>query len=255
MLLLTIFRTPASATSSTNPISYKANVNRAKTKKWADAKPASYGGDDWGDDDDYDLPPAPVSKPTGFRQQGQAIQGGQTQSPIVGDKKNYGDLPPVPSETSRTRVNSFDADDEKRKFSSGPVLQSTPAPLIPPGPATRFSQITGQPSSRLASSPPALSISTQVTAPSTLAGVRKAIALSPDSQSSRGDDLGPGRTNSTDTSSVVSPISDSRTPSVDYQARRDYSPSAIVPPLHTRASPAPQSAIDSPAAKLAPKEK
>ncbi|KFY13884.1 hypothetical protein V491_06233, partial [Pseudogymnoascus sp. VKM F-3775] len=34
------------------PVSYQANVNRQKTKKWVDAKPGNYGGDDWGDDYD-----------------------------------------------------------------------------------------------------------------------------------------------------------------------------------------------------------
>jgi hypothetical protein len=34
-------------------LSYQTIVNRQKTKKWADAKPANYGGDDWGDDEDW----------------------------------------------------------------------------------------------------------------------------------------------------------------------------------------------------------
>ena len=42
---------------SNTPISYRANVNRQKTKKWAEAKKIDYGGDDWGDDDDYDHGP------------------------------------------------------------------------------------------------------------------------------------------------------------------------------------------------------
>ncbi|KAK0111825.1 hypothetical protein ONS96_001093 [Cadophora gregata f. sp. sojae] len=56
---------------------------------------------------------------------------------------------------------------------------------------------------------------------------------------------GPGRVN-TGGSSITSPISDIRTPSAssDFQARRDFSPSAVPPPLTTRASPAPQSATE-----------
>ncbi|KAJ3560430.1 hypothetical protein NPX13_g9305 [Xylaria arbuscula] len=63
--------------------SYKANVNRTKTRKWVEAKVQSYDGDDWGNDydDEYDdgndehyepepMPPKPT-KLTGFRQPGQ----------------------------------------------------------------------------------------------------------------------------------------------------------------------------------------
>ncbi|KAI0503224.1 hypothetical protein F5B22DRAFT_560683 [Xylaria bambusicola] len=63
--------------------SYKANVNRTKTRKWVEAKVQNYDGDDWGNDydDDYDdgddqpyepepMPPK-ITKPTGLRQPGQ----------------------------------------------------------------------------------------------------------------------------------------------------------------------------------------
>lgn len=42
--------TPASAGS--DPISFRANVNRSKTKRWVEAKQYSYDGGDWGDEDD-----------------------------------------------------------------------------------------------------------------------------------------------------------------------------------------------------------
>lgn len=109
--LLTMSRSPQSAGGSS--ISYQTNVNRQKTRKWAEAKPVDYGGDDWGDDDEYDPPPPPISKPTGLRQQGKSA----ANSPVV-DKK-YGELPPLPGASNpRPRANSFDADDEKRDFSS-----------------------------------------------------------------------------------------------------------------------------------------
>ncbi|KAE8390933.1 hypothetical protein BDV23DRAFT_154146 [Aspergillus alliaceus] len=43
------------------PISFKTNVNRAKTKRWVEAKKISYDGNDWGDDefDEYDEDPTP----------------------------------------------------------------------------------------------------------------------------------------------------------------------------------------------------
>ena len=68
--------TPTSATSQAP--SYKTNVNRAKTKRWVEAKSYSYDGDDWGDVDDYDEypgydEPEPPAKPTGLRQRGQSL--------------------------------------------------------------------------------------------------------------------------------------------------------------------------------------
>ncbi|KAF2965880.1 hypothetical protein GQX73_g7704 [Xylaria multiplex] len=66
-----------------NNSSYKANVNRTKTRKWVEAKVQSYDGGGWGDDDydDYDdsndqydepEPPPPKNlKPAGPRQPGQ----------------------------------------------------------------------------------------------------------------------------------------------------------------------------------------
>ena len=36
------------------PPNFKTNVNRAKTKRWVEAKSYTYDGDDWGDADEYD---------------------------------------------------------------------------------------------------------------------------------------------------------------------------------------------------------
>uniref|UniRef100_A0A093VP44 Uncharacterized protein n=1 Tax=Talaromyces marneffei PM1 TaxID=1077442 RepID=A0A093VP44_TALMA len=45
--------TPLSPASQANqPVSFKTDINRKKTKKWVAAKSYSYDGDDWGDDDD-----------------------------------------------------------------------------------------------------------------------------------------------------------------------------------------------------------
>ncbi|KAG9711765.1 hypothetical protein KCU73_g17085, partial [Aureobasidium melanogenum] len=52
--------------------SFKTNVNRSKTRKWAEAKNYSYDGDDWGGYDPYDEygsyddkqdPPLPAASP------------------------------------------------------------------------------------------------------------------------------------------------------------------------------------------------
>ncbi|KAE8148788.1 hypothetical protein BDV25DRAFT_157568 [Aspergillus avenaceus] len=53
------------------PISFKTNVNRAKTKRWVEAKKISYDGNDWGDDDfnEYDEDPTPpVPQPRSLNQ-------------------------------------------------------------------------------------------------------------------------------------------------------------------------------------------
>ena len=250
-------------------------MNRNKTKKWADAKPVDYGGDDWGDDDEYDPPPPPISKPTGLRQQGQALPSGPPSvSTPIDTKKNYGELPPLPgaagASSSRPRTNSFDADDEKRNFSNSTVRQPSPAAEATPAPATRFSQITGVSSTRDPSGPPALHITTQQLPQNDgVAGLRKASqVVSPVSGSPHPDILlpgpgrmntgdsgpafsGPSRINTGESGSVYSQPSDIRTPSSDYQARRDFSPTAVPAPLSTtRASPAPQSATDSPSTRF-----
>ncbi|RYP77507.1 hypothetical protein DL771_001080 [Monosporascus sp. 5C6A] len=62
--------------STPSGTSYKANVNRTKTRKWVEAKAQNYDGDDWGNDsydDEPEEPPSPP-KPTGFRQLGQTSQ-------------------------------------------------------------------------------------------------------------------------------------------------------------------------------------
>ncbi|RDL31501.1 uncharacterized protein BP5553_09710 [Venustampulla echinocandica] len=258
-------QSPMSPQSGSNtPISYRANVNRQKTKKWATAKAVDYGGDDWGDDDDYDYdydpspPPPPVAKPTGFRQQGQALpnantqRAGPTPPPPQADnsKKAYGDLPALPGPSNaRGRSNSFEADEE-RNFSNNTVRQESPstanAPAKGHGPATRFSQITGMPSTRAPSGPPALSISTQdQQLPKT--GLRKPNqTFSPISESPvpNPSHLTRQSTGEVTTPSDATPASDNQSSTSDYQARRDYSPSAVPPPLSTRASPAPQGSND-----------
>ena len=139
------------------PTSFKTNVNRAKTKRWVEAKSYSYDGDDWGEVDDYDeyggydepvaqaQAQAPL-KPTGLRQQGQsATQSAQAPRDApnesqVGHSENtrhglghvagispaqqkYGARsatnPQFQINTNLARSNSFARGDERRAF-SGP---------------------------------------------------------------------------------------------------------------------------------------
>lgn len=236
---------PQSGGTPNTPISYRTNVNRQKTTKWANAKQVDYGGDDWGDDE-YDLPPPP-SKPTGLRQAGQVLPPTPREEQ-PDNKKTYGQLPALPiAGGPRGRRNSFEEDAE-RNFSNNTIRQPSPAAPTAAtaaptsGPATRFSQITGQPSTRGPNGPPSLSISTQPP-PTGLRKTSQASSPAVDSPHPPVLQAGPqpaSAASSIPSGSFVSPASDTRTPSSDYQARRDFSPSAVPPPLSTRASPAPQ---------------
>ena len=161
--------TPTSATSQ--PPSYKTNVNRAKTKRWVEAKSYSYDGDDWGDLDDYDEypgydepEPAPAPKPTGLRQQGQSssqpAEGRYDQdiyqSPISLEGASFPPhgapslqqqlgarhvtnptaQPPMPS----SQRGSFEHGDNRRAFSAGQVHTT---PEMQPNPASQQSRSIG----------------------------------------------------------------------------------------------------------------
>ncbi|KAJ4413115.1 hypothetical protein N0V91_000089 [Didymella pomorum] len=98
------------------PVSYKTNVNRAKTKKWVQAKKNAYDGDDWGDYDEYDEygvdttpppEPTPVSNPRYYGQRPQY----DTPSRSFTDPSQHLPLP-------KARKNSFDAGEEQRSFSA-----------------------------------------------------------------------------------------------------------------------------------------
>ncbi len=153
------------------PTSFKTNVNRAKTKRWVEAKSYSYDGDDWGDAeeyDDYDEPPPPIqSKPTGLRQRGQsATQAAQVHnenhasaSPTerqgtVGaahKQQHHGTRsatnPQSQLQFSLPRANSFDRGDERRAFSGpGPHQnRSSPVELAQPSTALQEAPIQESP--------------------------------------------------------------------------------------------------------------
>lgn len=140
---------------SGQPTSFRTNVNRAKTKRWVEAKSYSYDGGDWGEVDDfdeyggYDEPQNPP-KPTGLRQRGQsathpipAARDGRTEDhqPADDGRSGHGNVggqpvaqhhqglrsttdPQPRINTSLARSNSFDRGDEKRDFSAGGYLES-----------------------------------------------------------------------------------------------------------------------------------
>jgi hypothetical protein len=220
-----------------------------------------YGGDEWGDDDEYDPPPPPMPRTvTGLRQPGQAAQSDNPRSPLDA-KKGYGELPAIPVEsqdrsttnTVRERANSFDKDDERRAFSGASTSQQPTPDTTAPGPATRFSQIVPGGGSAMTQSsvPPVLQLSTRT--PS-ITGLRKPInsgtsaAQSPQVARGRGT---PVEEPMSGTSSHYSQESGFTT---NLQNRRDFSPSAVPSPLQPRTAATPQSATDSTSTKFPPRK-
>ncbi|KAI1641862.1 uncharacterized protein F4817DRAFT_354589 [Daldinia loculata] len=70
---------PFSPMTPSTPNTYKANVNRTKTRKWVEAKVQSYDGDDWGNEyeDEYGEPepePEPAPRVAALRQQANSQQ-------------------------------------------------------------------------------------------------------------------------------------------------------------------------------------
>lgn len=149
---------------------FKTNVNRAKTKRWVEAKSYSYDGDDWGDADEYDEyggydePTPPPPKPTGLRQRGQsATQSAQHPTPQPppsqsGGRHGYNNIGGQPAtlppqgmrsatnpqprvNTSLGRSSSFERGDETRAFSAGGYQQGLPQHGID----VRDAAITSQP--------------------------------------------------------------------------------------------------------------
>ena len=121
------------------PPSFKTDVHRNPTKKWADAKAFSYEGDDWGNDEygEYDEPPPPP-KPTGLRQRGQVVAPLTTTNQDTSGASSW----TAPVASSRARSNSYEAGDESRSFSAG---------TVPSGPTGEFGVV--RPGPYLPSSP------------------------------------------------------------------------------------------------------
>jgi hypothetical protein len=88
-------------------VSFKTNVNRAKTKKWVQAKKNAYDGDDWGEYDEYDEygvnqdPEPPAAQRSYGQQQSRSFTEPFQQAPLT-----------------RGRRNSFEQGEEQRAFSS-----------------------------------------------------------------------------------------------------------------------------------------
>ncbi len=267
------------------PSSYQTNVNRAKTKKWVEAKSYSYDGDDWGEADEYDEyggydepEPEPAPRPTGLRQRGQSASKtpqetyGSSQdiyqSP-VDSRQPYGNKsgPPQQQYGGRSitnpqqqqppamgRTNSFDRGDERREFSAGGQQQPRGGSFTGPYPT---SQPQGQNVAAQDFQPHHLHANQQRQAQQSPAGPPLQTPNRSNMvttgrygdypQSAGGSNRGPWyseqqrqQNNGSRAQSMTS-----NTSSLDVHNRRDFSPSAMPPPLQTRGSPSPHGNPDS----------
>ena len=263
-----------------HPTSFNTNINRAKTKKWLDAKTVSYDGDDWGDDDDYEGyggydEPEPAPKPTGLRQRGQsATQPPQEgygagseiyQSPVDG-RQSYGNIsgtlphqqyggrsitnPQSQGQPAVLRKNSFDQGDERRAFSSGgpqtgiggpTVSNQTPLPQAPYTASQDFQSSPMHPNQQMQAQPNVPRPDIHIPTRSSM-DAQSRHSDQPHSAGSalRGPQFLDQQRQGSRTHSMTSNNS-----SLDFHNRRDFSPSAMPPPLHTRGSPSPHSNPDS----------
>lgn len=211
------------------PPSFKTDVNRAPTKRWVDAKSYTYDGDDWGSYDEFEdvERPAPPPKLTGLGLGGQSLS-------------TRAETPANPSNLERTlnlaaaRWQPSNVEgDEQRDFSPGTVPQlqrrGDHMDLNYGHPsASNTSPFIQRQDIRAPDQNSPLSLQNQ-DLPVKLGFV------SPWSQKLMDVNANNHRPSQSRSSSTTST---SRS-SADPLTRRDFSPSALPPPLQTRASPAP----------------
>ena len=267
-------RTPLA--NNAPPTSFKTNVNRAKTKRWVEAKSYTYDGDDWGDVDDYDEyrgydDLAPSIKPTGLRQAGQSASQtppnyGPRQHSYESDAGDGASQPrdnienqapmqqqrsatnPVYNTSNEGRLKSLNAEEERRAFSANRPQHGTfPTDQRPSQPTQ--SQQDQKPAkgstwpvqnvySQQQPNQPIHNPSLNEQSRSSMDGRTR--TFSQDHQAAENNrgvsysDQPRGDANGSRTQSMSSNVS-----SADVHSRRDFSPSALPPPLQMRASPTP----------------
>ena len=256
------------------PTSFKTNVNRAKTKRWVEAKSYSYDGDDWGEVDDYDeyggYDTAPPQKATGLRQQGQSaafsagtFQGQEQmlESPLEAHEQiyiapggqpsqlqqEYGGQSAVSNQSYQRpipgRKDSFNQGDERRAFSAG-----TPQYIGPSGafagqfPFQQDQDLSpGNPQMRMLphgpQGPQIYQQSNQNRSRPSIEGQSRPLGHGPPPTSYRGVSYSDRPRQPGDSSRTHSMTS--TTSSQEFHNRRDFSPSAMPQPLHTQTREAP----------------
>ena len=245
------------------PTSFKTNVNRAKTKRWVEAKSYSYDGDDWGEVDDYDEyagydDSTPPPNPTGFRQQGQSpspvVSSGHGtassaydrfdmrrdpswstgQQGLLQEQQYSNKGPTVPAQLyespSRERSNSFNNGDEARSFSAGGTQQpGLSTPLSNPVPILGTPQMRRPSAGQQFYQQPNQSKSRRSIDGQHPLGSSPQPSVPPANY--RGVSYSDRQRVPGDGSRAQSMTSN--TPSFEFQNRRDFSPSAMPLPLHT----------------------
>ena len=271
------------AAASGHPTTFNTNVNRAKTKKWVEAKSYSYDGDDWGDVDDYDEyggydepEPTPEPKPTGLRQRGQSasqmpqdpysIRQDPYQSPVDSrlhgnmggppgrlQQQQYGNRSatnPQPQPSGMRRMNSFDPEDERRAFSAGGPPQNIGNTGSGASPISQYNQGQNVATHDLTPGPKYQDQRPQGQQTSARPSVQTARRPSMDEAAKYSGQLQQQAETRQDghTDQPGQSSTDGRTQSMastnsalDFHNRRDFSPSALPPPLQTRGSPSPNS--------------
>ncbi|MCJ1439050.1 hypothetical protein MMC27_008441 [Xylographa pallens] len=249
------------------PTSFKTNVNRAKTKRWVEAKSYSYDGDDWGEVDDYDeyggYDTGPPQRASGLRQQGQsavspagAFQGQEQMlhSPVVAQEQiyiapggqpsqlqqEYGGQSAVSSQAyhqpMQGRKDSFISGDERRTFSGGAPQYIGPSVGLADQVLVQQDQALplGNLQIRMpAQGPQMYQQPNQSRSRPSMEAQQRSLGQGPSPTSFRGvsnsdRSLQPG--DGSRTHSMTSTTS-----SQEFRNRRDFSPSAMPQPLHTQA--------------------
>lgn len=268
------------AATGGHPTTFNTNVNRAKTKKWVEAKSYSYDGDDWGDVDDYDEyggydepEPAPEPKPTGLRQRGQSAsqmphdpystRQDPYQSPVDArvhgnmggplgrqQQQQYGSRSVTSPQTQPPgirRKNSFDPEDERRAFSAGGLPQSTGSGARAPSQNDQDQNIVAHGSQSGQTYPDHYPQGQSTPArPSVQTPHRpsmdEAVKHDDQLQQQAGDyqNIHPDQPRQSSTGTRTQSMASTNS-ALDFHNRRDFSPSALPPPLQTRRSPSPHS--------------
>ncbi|KAL8870022.1 MAG: hypothetical protein Q9174_003834 [Haloplaca sp. 1 TL-2023] len=255
------------------PPSFKTNVNRAKTKRWVEAKSYTYDGDDWGEADEYgeyggyDEPPPPP-RPTGLRQRGQSVsreqqgvyQPGQSMhGNPEGSQHGYPGLgrQGQPQQASRSVTNppyqtprmarpgSFDQGDERRAFSAAHPHQPVSHQGGPYPPENMQTQ------NYTPSQPMPQNFQAQAGPPGSFYGHHSERVDPYQHQESNrqvpvSEGAPPAMADQAQRRSMGSRTQSmsSNTSATDFHSRRDFSPSAVPPPLSTRGSPSPHNRSD-----------
>ena len=258
--------TNASAGAGGPPTSFKTNVNRAKTKRWVEAKSYSYDGDDWGEVDDYDeyggYDTGPPQRATGLRQQGQSaassagvFQGQEqiSQSPLDTKEQMYVAPGGQPSQLQQEyggqsaisgqayhrsiqgRKDSFVSGDERRTFSAGvPQYMGPSVGLAGQVPVQQDQALLpGNTQIRMpAQGPQMYQQPNQNRSRPSIEGQQRTSGQGPPPSSYRGMPYSDRPRQSVDGSRTQSMTSST---SSELHNRRDFSPSAVPQPLYTQA--------------------